>query len=44
MATGDFEPFTGPIKDQKGKIRLGEGIRPEWSFFENMDWLIDNVK
>ncbi len=41
---GDFEPFTGPVKDQKGKIRLPEGIRAEWSFFENMDWFVDNVK
>lgn len=44
LAQGDFEPFTGPIKDQKGKLRLADGIRAEWSFIESIDWLVDNVE
>jgi basic membrane protein A and related proteins len=39
-----FEPFTGPIKDQKGKLRLGPGEIPDPAFWDSLDWLVDNVK
>ncbi len=44
MISEDFEPFTGPIKDQKGKMRIPAGVRADWNFLERMDWLPDNVK
>jgi simple sugar transport system substrate-binding protein len=44
MASGQFEPFTGPIKDQKGVMRLPAGVRADWKFLESIDWLMDNVK
>lgn len=40
-----FEIFTGPLKDQKGKQRLAAGDRPAGEqFFAEMDWLLDNVR
>ncbi len=27
ILSGEYEPFTGPIKDQKGKLRLPAGVR-----------------
>jgi basic membrane protein A and related proteins len=44
MISGRFEPLTGPIKDQRGKLRLAAGVRGEWDFITRMDWLLDNVK
>jgi basic membrane protein A len=49
MKTGAFEPFTGPIKDQNGKIRIPKGDRldslaTDWSRPGVMDWFVDNVK
>jgi basic membrane protein A len=42
--SGEFDPFTGPIKDQKGKLRVPAGARAEGKSLEGMDWLVDNVK
>ena len=44
-----FEPFTGPIKDQNGKIRVQNGSRLrsrylDYSRLDAMDWLLDNVR
>jgi len=41
-----FEIFIGPLKDQKGKIRLPAGSRGSFDpdFYHGMDWLLDNVK
>ena len=44
LASGEFNPFTGPIKDQKGKVRLPAGVQADWSFIGSMNWFIDNVK
>ncbi len=44
-----FEPYTGPIRDQNGKIRVPNGSRLrskdlDYSIPATMDWLVDNVK
>ena len=49
MKFAAFEPFTGPIKDQGGKVRIQSGERLssmnlDWSKPWPMDWLVDNVK
>jgi simple sugar transport system substrate-binding protein len=49
MRSGAFEPFTGPIRDQRGKVRIQKGerldsLRTDWSLPGAMDWLVDNVK
>ncbi|MEM3712657.1 MAG: BMP family ABC transporter substrate-binding protein [Thermoproteota archaeon] len=40
-----FDPFTGPIKDQDGNIRIPEGQRAtiEQLFTEKMNWFVDNI-
>jgi len=44
MVTGQFNPFTGPIVDQSGHLRVieNEVITPE-AILE-MDWFVDNVE
>jgi basic membrane lipoprotein Med (substrate-binding protein (PBP1-ABC) superfamily) len=46
ILAGEFDPFTGPVKDQKGKTRIPSGVRAgsDWKFMNAMDWLVDNVK
>jgi simple sugar transport system substrate-binding protein len=49
MRVGAFEPFTGPIRDQAGKVRIKSGERlnfneQDWGQPWTMDWLVDNVK
>ena len=42
---GDYQPFSGPIVDQRGRLRLPEGVsNGTWEFRSNMDWLVDNVE
>jgi basic membrane protein A len=45
IIAGEFVPFSGPIKDQKGKLRVAAGARRnDWEFTQNQDWLLDNAK
>jgi len=46
LRDGLFEIFVGPLKDQKGKLRLAAGDRASFDpdFYNRMDWLLDNVK
>jgi hypothetical protein len=45
LRRGDYQPFTGPIKDQQGRLRLPEGVsNGTWEFRGSIDWLVDNVK
>lgn len=36
--------FAGPLKDQKGQVRVPAGVNLDPSLFPRMDWLLDNVK
>lgn len=38
-----FDPFTGPIKDQEGKIRIEAGRRGTHDELWTMNWFVDNV-
>jgi simple sugar transport system substrate-binding protein len=40
-----FDPFTGPIRDQNGDIRIPEGQRAtiEQLFTAQMNWFVDNI-
>jgi basic membrane protein A len=40
---GEFEPFTGPIKDQEGKVRIPEGERATLEELLSMDYLVEGV-
>lgn len=43
ICSGEFEPFTGPIYDQQGTLRVNadEALTPEAII--SMDWLVSNV-
>lgn len=38
-----FDPFTGPIKDQSGTLRLKPAERASMSMLLSMDWFLDNI-
>jgi len=38
-----FDPFTGPIKDQSGKLRIKPGERATHDMLWTIDWFVDNV-
>ncbi len=38
-----FDPFTGPIYDQKGTMRLKPGERASHDLLWSIDWFVDNV-
>jgi simple sugar transport system substrate-binding protein len=39
-----YDPFTGPIKDQKGNIRIKAGERADHKILWSIDWFVDNVE
>ncbi|MBI5624017.1 MAG: BMP family ABC transporter substrate-binding protein [Elusimicrobia bacterium] len=39
-----FEPFTGPIRDQKGEVRVPPGRRMTPAELLSFDWFVDNVR
>ena len=40
----EFHPFTGPIFDNEGTLRLKKGEIPSNDMIFNMDWFVDNVE
>ena len=38
-----FDPFTGPIKDQAGKVRIKAGCRASHDELWRIDWFVENV-
>ena len=38
-----FDPFTGPIKDQEGNLRIPAGSRGSHNELWLMDWFVENV-
>lgn len=38
-----FDPFTGPIKDQSGSVRIKAGERASHDLLWSVDWFVDNV-
>lgn len=44
LQRGSYQPFTGPIVDQRGVLRLQEGRSDgSWEFKGGIDWLAENV-
>ncbi|AEJ62216.1 basic membrane lipoprotein [Spirochaeta thermophila DSM 6578] len=43
MKTMEFEPFTGPIYDQNGELRIPEGVQATKDELLSMDYHVDNV-
>ena len=40
---GKYAVFQGPIKDNKGAVRLKEGEKPSFEFIETMNWYTEGV-
>ena len=40
---GTLEPFTGPIKDQSGTVRVEDGVKMTDDEIWNMDWFVEGV-
>ena len=38
-----FDPFTGPIKDQSGVVKIPAGVRADHDTLWNMNWFVENV-
>ncbi len=43
IAGGALHPFTGPVRDQSGKIRIAEGAHPSDDELQKMDWYAEGV-
>jgi basic membrane protein A and related proteins len=44
MQRGDFSPFTGPLTDRYGKLRLSEGDSLDYEQIVAMDYLVEGVE
>lgn len=42
-ATVLFDPFTGPIKDNKGILKIPSGVRASYDVLWNIDWFVSNI-
>jgi len=42
-ATVLFDPFTGPIKDNKGILKIPAGVRASYDLLWNIDWFVNNI-
>ncbi|NSW76814.1 MAG: BMP family ABC transporter substrate-binding protein, partial [Candidatus Atribacteria bacterium] len=38
-----FSPFTGPIKDRKGNLRVPAGVRLPLNELITMEWAVEGV-
>ncbi|MBM3942231.1 MAG: BMP family ABC transporter substrate-binding protein [SAR202 cluster bacterium] len=43
LRKGTIKPFTGPIKDQKGAVRIAAGVTPTDAELQTIDWLVEGV-
>ncbi len=43
VISGKVFPFTGPIKNQKGDIVVKDGVKPDTTTLQSMDYLVDGV-
>ncbi len=43
IVEGKFDPFTGPLYDQSGKLRIEAGKRMSDDALLSMDWFVDNI-
>lgn len=44
IRSGAFHPFTGPIKDQSGAVRIAEGQSASNADLASMDYYVQSVK
>lgn len=41
---GSVYPYTGPLKDNKGELRVPEGSKMSYEELEKMDWYVEGIK
>ena len=41
--SGEFHPFTGPIKDQSGTVRVADGVEMTHEELAGMDWYVEGM-
>ncbi|ARU87274.1 BMP family ABC transporter substrate-binding protein [Pseudomonas sp. M30-35] len=44
IKSGEFHPFTGPIKDQSGAVKIAEGVVATNAELASMNYYVENVK
>jgi basic membrane protein A len=44
IRSGKFHPFTGPIKDQSGAVRIADGVSATNAELASMNYYVENVK
>ncbi len=44
IVAGELHPFTGPIADQEGTVRIAEGETASDEVMQSMDWYVDGVQ
>ncbi len=40
---GSFQPFTGPIKDQDGVVRIADGVVPNDAELQSISYLLEGI-
>lgn len=43
IIAGDFEPFTGPLADRDGEVRIPEGSDPDVEHLTSIDYVVEGV-
>lgn len=43
IRSGEFHPFTGPIKDQTGTVRVADGVEMTHAELASMDWYVEGM-
>lgn len=44
IRTGSFHPFQGPVRDQKGNVRIASGTTIDDADLQKMDWYVQGVQ
>ncbi|WP_010487368.1 BMP family ABC transporter substrate-binding protein [Pseudomonas sp. S9] len=44
IKSGEFHPFTGPIKDQSGAVKIADGVVATNAELASMNYYVENVK
>ena len=43
LRNGTISPFTGPIYDQDGEVRIAEGETATDEYLQGVDWLVQGI-
>ena len=43
IRSGEFHPFTGPINDQSGTLRVADGVEMTHEELAGMDWYVEGM-